>query len=94
VALSVTSFAILAWHTRQGKPTLATAVRRAELSAAAVHLDSQAASILASLRTHLNAGERYSVSLAQVGKSLDAGKRRRDCHHRQVSPRRKRQDSA
>jgi hypothetical protein len=65
VAPSVTGFAILAWHTRQGKPTLATAIRRAELSAAAVHLDSQAASILASVRTHLDAGQRYSVSLAQ-----------------------------
>jgi len=46
VALSMTGFAILAWHTGRRKPILATAVRRAELSAAAVHLDSQATSIL------------------------------------------------
>jgi diguanylate cyclase len=70
VALSVSGFAILAWHTRPRKPAAASAIRRAELSAAAVNLDGQAAAILAMVRTYLEAGERYTVSLVQAGKSL------------------------
>ena len=44
--------------------------RVAELSTTALQLDGQATSILDLVRTYLEAGERYSVSLAQAGKNL------------------------
>ena len=74
VALSLVGFSILAWWDRQRRrrPAVPTAAPAsgAAFSAAALQLDSQATSILGLVRTYIDAGERYSVSLAQAGKNL------------------------
>ena len=79
VVLSLVGFSILAWRDRQArsKPAVAAAAAaaavaasKAELSTTVLQLDSQAASILGLVRTYIEAGERYSVSLAQAGKNL------------------------
>jgi diguanylate cyclase len=72
VLLSLAGFGILAvrdWQTRR-QPARAAAASRSELSEAALQLDSHAAAVLGLVRTYLDAGERYSVSLAQAGASL------------------------
>jgi diguanylate cyclase len=72
VVLSLVGFGILAWWDRRRRlrPAIATAASRAELSTTALQLDGQAASILGLVRTYIDAGERYSISLAQAGKNL------------------------
>jgi diguanylate cyclase len=74
VVLSLVGFGILAWWDRQrrARPAVApaTAASRVELSKTVLQLDSQAASILGLVRTYIDAGERYSVTLAQAGKNL------------------------
>jgi diguanylate cyclase len=72
VLLSLAGFGILAardWQTRR-RPARAVAASRGELSKTALQLDGQATAILGLVRTYLEAGERYSVSLAQAGASL------------------------
>ena len=72
VVLSLAGFGILAWRDRQARlrPSAAAAASRAELSRTALQLDGQATSILELVRTYQEAGERYSVTLAQAGKNL------------------------
>jgi diguanylate cyclase len=72
VALSFVGLGILAWRNRPERAPAATATttRTVEVAATALQLDSEAAAILRLVRTYLDAGERYSVSLAQAGKSL------------------------
>jgi diguanylate cyclase len=72
VLLSLAGFGFLAWRELQSRlrPSAAAAASRAELSKTALQLDGQATSILDLVRTYLEAGERYSVTLAQAGKNL------------------------
>jgi diguanylate cyclase len=72
VVLSLVGFSILAWWDRRAKsqPADAAAASRVELATTALQLDSQAAAVLELVRTYLDAGERYSVTLAQAGKNL------------------------
>ena len=72
VIFSLAGFSILLWWDRQRKPrpTVAPLASRVELSATALQLDSQAAAVLELVRSYLDAGERYSVSLAQAGNNL------------------------
>jgi diguanylate cyclase len=72
VVLSLVGFSILAWWDRRARsqPAVAAAASRVELATTALQLDSQAAAVLELVRTYLDAGERYSVTLAQAGKNL------------------------
>jgi diguanylate cyclase len=73
VALSLVGFGILAWRDRRPKHKVSAAAPPAmvaRLSTAAVQLDSQATSILEMVHTYIDAGERYSVTLAQAGNNL------------------------
>jgi diguanylate cyclase len=72
VVLSLIGFGILAWWDREGRsrPAVAAAASRAKLATTALQLDSQATAVLELVRTYLDAGERYSVTLAQAGKNL------------------------
>jgi diguanylate cyclase len=72
VALSLIGFGILAWRDRQSRlqPAAAAAASSAKLSKTVLQLDSQAAAVLGLVRTYIDAGERYSVTLAQAGKNL------------------------
>ena len=72
IALSFVALGILAWRNRpeRAPAATATATPKAEFVATALRLDSEAAAILRLVRTYLDAGERYSVLLAQTGKSL------------------------
>jgi diguanylate cyclase len=72
LVLSLIGFGILAWWDRQARsrPAIANAASRAKLATTALQLDSQAAAVLELVRTYLDAGERYSVTLAQAGKNL------------------------
>jgi len=72
VVLSLIGFGILAWLDRHGRsrPAVAAAASRAKLATTALQLDSQATAVLELVRTYLDAGERYSVTLAQAGKNL------------------------
>jgi diguanylate cyclase len=72
VVLSLIGFGILAWWDRQARsrPSIANAASRAKLATTALQLDSQATAVLELVRTYLDAGERYSVTLAQAGKNL------------------------
>jgi len=75
VVLSLVGFGFLAWRDRQAKsaPAAAVAASKADLTSTALRLDSQATSILELVRTYQDAGERYSVTLAQAGKDLPNG---------------------
>ena len=75
LVLGLLGFGILVWRDRQEKEraaaaTAAAVAPKAEFAAKALRLDSEAAAILELVRTYLDAGERYSVSLAQAGESL------------------------
>ena len=72
VVLSLIGFGILAWWDQRARsrPAIAAAASRAKLATTALQLDSQAAAVLELVRTYLDAGERYSVTLAQAGKNL------------------------
>jgi diguanylate cyclase len=71
VVLSLVGFGILAWRDRRPRAVPAAApAAAAAISKAAVQLGTQATSILDMVRTYIDAGERYSVTLAQAGKSL------------------------
>jgi diguanylate cyclase len=72
VVLSLIGFGILAWWDREGRsrPAVAAGASRAKLATTALQLDSQATAVLELVRTYLDAGERYSVTLAQAGKNL------------------------
>jgi diguanylate cyclase len=74
LVLSLLGFGILAWWDHQRRrPAAAVAAASAAgsaVSATALQLDSQATSILGLVRTYLDAGERYSITLAQAGKNL------------------------
>ena len=72
VVLSLIGFGILAWWDQRARsrPAVAAAASRAKLATTALQLDSQATAVLELVRTYLDAGERYSVTLAQAGKNL------------------------
>jgi diguanylate cyclase len=73
LVLSLLGFGILAWWDHQRRRPAAVAAASAAgsaVSATALQLDSQATSILGLVRTYLDAGERYSITLAQAGKNL------------------------
>ena len=72
VVLSLIGFGILAWWDQRtrSRPAVAAAASRAKLATTALQLDSQATAVLELVRTYLDAGERYSVTLAQAGKNL------------------------
>ena len=71
--LSLIGFGVLAWWDRRAgrcRRSAAAGVRSSALSATALQLDGQAAEVLELVRAYQDAGERYSVSLAQAGKNL------------------------
>jgi diguanylate cyclase len=70
VVLSLIGFGILAWWDREGRSRPAVAAAASKLATTALQLDSQATAVLELVRTYLDAGERYSVTLAQAGKNL------------------------
>ena len=73
LGLSVIGFALVVWRDRANSAqavAAATPTSNAEFAATALRIDSEAAEVLKLVRTYLDAGERYSVSLAQAGKSL------------------------
>jgi diguanylate cyclase len=74
LALSLAGFGVLVWRELQHKsPNLprAAAVQAApKIAAAATQLDGEATAILKLVRGYIEAGERYSVTLAQAGKEL------------------------
>jgi diguanylate cyclase len=72
LAFSLAGLCILAWrHGReQASSAAGIAAEKAEFAQAALQLDREAAAILTLVRTYLDAGERYSVTLAQAGESL------------------------
>jgi diguanylate cyclase len=72
VVLSLIGFGVLAWWDQRARsrPAIANAASRAKLATTALQLDSQAAAVLELVRTYLDAGERYSVTLAQAGNNL------------------------
>jgi diguanylate cyclase len=72
VLLGLSGIALLAWRDWHDKRVAgaATASARADFAATALRLDSEAAALLKLVRTYLDAGERYSVTLAQAGESL------------------------
>lgn len=72
VILSLLGFGILVWRDRResARTAAATAAPKAEFAAKALRLDREAAAILDLVRTYLDAGERYSVTLAQAGEDL------------------------
>jgi hypothetical protein len=70
-ALSLIGLGALAWLARRGQaPAMSAAGSKARLEAAATELDGQAAALLELMRGYIDAGERYSVSLAQADKKL------------------------
>jgi diguanylate cyclase len=75
-AVSLVGLGVLVWLARrEHAPAPAAAMPslpQARFEAAALELDSQAAAVLNLVRGYLDAGERYSVTLAQAGKSLPA----------------------
>ena len=72
LVLSLVGFSVLAWRDKlsRPKPAAAAPASAAGLSTTALQLDNQATSILDIVRTYIDAGERYSVSLAQAGRNL------------------------
>jgi diguanylate cyclase len=75
VLLGLGGIALVAWRDWRDKRVAgavlaASASVRADFAATALKLDSEAAALLKLVRTHLDAGERYSVTLAQAGESL------------------------
>jgi diguanylate cyclase len=74
LVLSLLGFGVLVWRDRKTSTraavAAATAAPRAEFAAKALQLDQEAAAILDLVRTYLDAGERYSVTLAQAGENL------------------------
>ncbi len=71
-ALSLAGLGLLFWREwSEIAPTAAaSAPPKAEFTATALLLDREASAVLSLVRTYLDAGERYSVSLAQAGESL------------------------
>jgi diguanylate cyclase len=72
VALGLAGLGILAWHDlrQRSRPAAPSMAPGPAYAAAALKLDNEAAAVLKLVRTYLDAGERYSVSLAQAGESL------------------------
>jgi diguanylate cyclase len=65
--------AALAWKERRPKRVKAAAnadASKAALAEAALRIETEAAALLELVRTQIDAGERYSISLAQVGERL------------------------
>jgi diguanylate cyclase len=65
--------AALAWRERRPKRMKAAAnadASKAALTEAALRIETEAAALLELVRTQIDAGERYSISLAQVGERL------------------------
>ena len=73
-ALSLIGLGVIVWLSlREHAPAAAApSVPQIAFEAAALQLDGQATAILDLVRTYLDAGERYTVSLAQAGKDLPA----------------------
>src|SRR5712675_2325919 len=72
-ALGLVGLGLLVWRewSETAQPAAVPAPSKAEFAAAtALQLDKEAGAVLALVRTYLDAGERYSVSLAQAGESL------------------------
>ena len=71
-ALGLVGLGIIVWFAlREHAPaTAAPSAPKAAFEAAALRLDSEAAAVLGLVRTYLDAGEKYSVTLAQAGNSL------------------------
>ncbi|HZT49395.1 MAG TPA: diguanylate cyclase [Hyphomicrobiaceae bacterium] len=73
VLLGLGGIALLAWRDlrdRRRPEGAVAAAARADIAATAIKLDSEAAALLTLVRTYLDAGERYSVTLAQAGENL------------------------
>jgi diguanylate cyclase len=70
--LSLIGLGIIVWLAlREHAPAAAADITaRAAFQAAAVQLDNEATAILDLVRAHVEAGERYSVTLAQAGNDL------------------------
>jgi diguanylate cyclase len=69
LALGLLGFGMLAWwHQRQA--AVASAAPKADVPATVLQLDKEAAAVLSLVRDYLDAGERYSVTLAQAGERL------------------------
>jgi diguanylate cyclase len=72
VLLGLGGIVLLAW--REGRERrlagVASAAAKADFAATALKLDGEAAAVLELVRSYLDAGERYSVTLAQAGESL------------------------
>ena len=73
-ALSLIGLGVIVWLSlREHAPAAAApSVPQVAFEAAALQLDGQATAILDLVRSYLDAGERYTVSLAQAGKDLPA----------------------
>ena len=97
VVLSLIGFGILAWWDQRARPrpAMANAASRAKLATTALQLDSQATAILRLVRT-LSRCRRALFRHARAGgqEPADIGEPGRDRDHRQVPPRRERQDAA
>jgi hypothetical protein len=89
-AFSLIGLGVIVWLSlREHAPAAAApSVPQVAFEAAALQLDGQATAILDLVRTYLDAGERYSVTLAQAGKDLPALATPTSRHHRQVPARR------
>jgi len=72
LALSLVCLGMIVLHTRWEKAAAPAEAQAAkpEFEAAALQLDAEAAAILSLVRTYIEAGDRYSVSLAEADKSL------------------------
>ena len=73
VVLSLSGFGVLAWHDQRMRRLPAkdaSARTRKGVAAAASQLDREASALLQMVRSYLEAGERYSVTLAQAGENL------------------------
>jgi diguanylate cyclase len=76
VILSFVGMSLLAWFNRPAKtarpasPEPAAATEPGDFANKALQLDREAAAILELVQSYIEAGEKYSVSLAQAGKNL------------------------
>jgi diguanylate cyclase len=73
-AVSLIGLGVIIWLARRehAPAAVAPSAPRARFEAAALELDAQAAAVLKLVRGYLDAGERYSVTLAEADKSLPA----------------------
>lgn len=70
IALGLGGMALVAWRGWPTQSSAPGAEARAGVEATSLQLDKEAAAILRLVKAYVDAGERYSVSLAQAGRNL------------------------